>query len=59
MLERNGVKRYTLLNVRKWLKEGVEDTVFFFTHMKGNVRGKLYDSEWPESAIFPNSHACR
>ena len=24
VLERNGVKRYTLLNVRKWVKDGVE-----------------------------------
>ena len=59
MLERSGVNRDTLLNVRKWIKEGVEETEFFFTHIKGNVRGKLYDSEWPESVIFPNSPACR
>jgi hypothetical protein len=44
--------------VREWLHKGV-DVSQFFTHFKGNFRGKPYDSDIPPSSFFPNSHLCK
>jgi hypothetical protein len=57
-LERSGVNEEVSQSVRKWLTEGV-DVREYFTHFKGNFRGKPYESEGPPSAIFLNSTICR
>lgn len=53
----SGVNEDTLLNVRKWLTEEV-DTTEFYTHFKGDFRGKSFNSEWHLSAVFSNSPLC-
>ena len=58
VLPKSEVNRDALVNVRKWLSEGV-DVIKFSTHFIGNFRGKPHNSDWSSNAILSNSLICK
>lgn len=45
-------------NVLSWIKNGI-DVHDFFSHFKGNFKGKAYNSDIPPVQYFPNASSCK
>ena len=58
VMAHSGMDEQILTSVRKWLGDGV-DIVEFFTHFKGNFKGKPYDSEKPPTVYFQIAPGCK